>query len=157
MAGKERNHVFPWLDFDCLHIVGRNNFRAGNGVLKCFPQVCNLDFVTNDQIGNIAKIIRTIPASVPGDNAIGIDTSDGNTGLPKLCGSKRHIVTGSAQVNRHFQFQGRNGKNTECVAFYSVTGQGEAGFLQITKTADALLTAFVKTLVVFGYGFPQFR
>lgn len=153
MAGKERNHILAGLNLDGCNVIGRNDFCADNRVFERFPKICNHNFVSNSQIGDITEIVCTVPPAVSGNHTVCIGAADRYACLPQHCGTKRHILTGRSQIDGHFQLERWNGQNAKSFTFQAVARKGEVGFLQCTKPAYALLTSLIKLMVVAGYVF----
>ena len=64
-------------DLDLLHLVGLDDLNVRYGVSQRLPQVGELHGVTHLQTVDMPEVVRATPATVSGDDAVGIIAADG--------------------------------------------------------------------------------
>ena len=105
VTGHKGHHVPHGLNINAFHICGFNDFRFRNGVADGFPKVCDENLIPRFQFCNVSEEICPIPASVSGNDTVGIPSAYGQTGLPQSSGSLGKVTAACSHIDRHFQVQ----------------------------------------------------
>ena len=88
--------------------VRLDDLHINHGIGERFPQIRNRYHIARLQAVYVPKIIRAIPSSMPGNDAVGIYAANGRRSVPqhrRPCGKMR---IRRAQVDRHDQLQRRD-------------------------------------------------
>ena len=107
MAGQQRQQAAVRLNFDFLYLVGLDNLDVRYRIRHGFPQVCELHGVARLQAVDIPEVIRTAPAPVSGNDAVGVIPTDGRGRVAqhrRACGK---VSVGCTQIDRHGKLHSR--------------------------------------------------
>ena len=72
MAGKQGNHIPPFLDQNLVHFIRLDDLGIRHNIGHGFPQICDNDFITGFQIRYIAEVSGTVVPSVTGNDTVGV-------------------------------------------------------------------------------------
>lgn len=92
MAGQQRQQVAALLYLDLIHLMGQDNLDVRYRIRHGFPQVCELHGVANLQAVYTPEVIRTAPAPVSGNDAVGVIPADGRGGITQHCRTCGEVV-----------------------------------------------------------------
>ena len=93
MTAEKCHEISVRLNMDLLHFVGHDDLNFADFIRKGFPDVCNCYPVTLLQLVDVQKVMGTVPASVAGNDRIGIFATDWDTGLTHNGGTVGHVLT----------------------------------------------------------------
>ena len=84
MASHQGYQLSTGLDQDLLHLVGHNDLDLHHLIGAGFPEIGDDHFIANFQFGDIAEVTGAAPASVPGNNTVGVFTTQWDTDLAQV-------------------------------------------------------------------------
>ena len=135
MAGHQGYQFSTGLDQDLLYLVGHNDLDFHHLIGESFPKVGDDHLIANFQFGDIAEVTGTTPASMPGNNTIGVFTAQWDTGLAKVRSAIRQMIVSGSEIYGHLQFQFGYGDHAKDLIFQTIVLKDEAGFLISILTA----------------------
>ena len=142
MAGNKGQHILALLDEDFIHIVWGYDLGFRYGIGKGLPEVGQKDSISHLQIWNVAEIVRTSPATVACDHAVGVAAADRQTGLTQLGGSGSKVFFRGTQIDGHGQAQGWDLYGSEYLVSNAVITQGKGRLLLRPGIAQTGLLLF---------------
>ena len=149
VAGDERQQVTPRLDLDFVHLVRLDDLHINHGIGERFPQIRNRYHIARLQAVYVPKIIRAIPSSMPGNDAVGIYAANGRRSVPqhrRPCGKMR---IRRAQVDRHDQLQRRDLQHAYDLVLHVAVSQQYSRLRTSRSVGQSRLPLRINALVIF--------
>lgn len=147
VTGDESEHIFAALDLDRVDIVRLDDGDLLDVVGQLAPEVGDGDGIAGLKLVEMAEIVRAVPASVTGDNAVCVRAADGQTGLSQHRRAFGHIIAVCSEIQRHFEAKRRQGYYSYNTIFKAVVSQlqrsGLICFLAIQARLSLVVYAFV--------------
>ena len=122
MAGQQRYQIPAILDQNVFHIMGIDDPDFCHPVGQGFPDVGDGHDISDLKLFDVPEVTGTVIAPVTGNDAVGVLTANGQAGLTEMGGTVCHVLIGSAQIDGHFQFHGRNGNDPKDFIFEAILG-----------------------------------
>ena len=148
MAGDERQQVTPRLDLDFVHLMGLDDLNVNHRVGERFPQIGNRYGIAHLQAVYVPKIIRAMPPSMPGNDAVGICAANGRRSVSQHGGPCGKVRIRRAQVDRHDQLQRGYLQYTYDLVLHAVVSQQYSRLLTGQSVGQSRLPLRINALVI---------
>ena len=92
MTGEQRHQIPAWLYKNFFNFVGFYDLDFHHLISKRLPQVADCHLISHFQLLYVPEKQRSIPAPMPGQDAIGVAPANGHGGLGQLSCSGSQVL-----------------------------------------------------------------
>ena len=131
-----------------LSRMGLDDLDVNHGIGEHLPQICNCYDIARLQAVYVPKVIRTMPPSMSGNDAVGTHAANRHRSVPKHrrpCGKVR---IRRAQVDRHDQLQRGYLQYTYDLVLHAVVFQQYSRLLTGQSVGQSRLPLCINALVI---------